>query len=96
MRRLRADPAKPAVFHLRVDTRNPGTLYAWTPAAGLFKSTDGADLWEPVTPGLPQDLQASSVIVDPRDCSVLYAGTSKGAGTGGGGLFSITVAQPER
>ena len=75
-----------------------GTWYAGSSPAGLFRSADGGDTWEPVAgfndhpmrpqwaPGLgtPGGELLHSVIVDPRDPKHLYLGISIG------GVFEST------
>jgi photosystem II stability/assembly factor-like uncharacterized protein len=68
-----------SLFTLAVVPREPSTLYAVTPL-GLFRSTNGGDVWDPVsTPtAAPWNAWASNggqvaIAVDPADSSVLYA-----------------------
>jgi photosystem II stability/assembly factor-like uncharacterized protein len=70
----------------------PGTWYAGTAPAGLFRSTDGGDQWEPVAgfndhpmnpkwaAGLatPDGEFLHSILVDPRDARHLYLAISIG------------------
>ncbi|MCE3285055.1 MAG: putative Glycosyl hydrolase, repeat [Steroidobacteraceae bacterium] len=69
-----------------------GTWYAGTSPAGLFRSDDGGETWEPVAgfndhpmhatwiqgPGSPIGQLLHSVRVDPRDTRHLYLGVSSG------------------
>jgi photosystem II stability/assembly factor-like uncharacterized protein len=64
---------------LAADPLNIGTLYAWSnlyDAGGpkLFKTTDGAASWNPANSGL-QGNQISSLVIDPRNTSNVYAAT---------------------
>jgi photosystem II stability/assembly factor-like uncharacterized protein len=74
-----------------------GTWYAGSSPAGLFRSEDGGDRWEPVggfndhpmrsrwvTFGTPDGEFLHSILVDPRDPKHLYAGISIG------GVFEST------
>src|SRR5512140_625133 len=72
----------------------PGTWYAGTSPQGLFRSEDGGVTWDPVSglnddpeyrkrfggeqDGTPDGPKLHSVLVDPRDASHLYLGTSSG------------------
>src|SRR5262249_59046875 len=55
------------------------TLYAGG-MGGVFKSTDGGETWAPPGPGLSGQLGVvQTLVIDPNDARVLYAGTnSKG------------------
>jgi photosystem II stability/assembly factor-like uncharacterized protein len=86
------------IFAFAIDPQNSGTLYAWVPrfdfppvTAGLFKSINGGMLWEAVSPGLPDGVYVRSLIIDPRNTSILYAGTSTGVlkSTDGGTNWSV-------
>lgn len=77
-----------------------GTWYAGASPAGLFRSEDGGDHWEPVAgfndhpklpvwvtgPGSPIGQLVHSIHVDPRDPKHLYLGVSSG------GVFESTDA----
>lgn len=52
-------------------------IYAGTAALGIFKSTDGGANWQAVNNGL-DDLRVRSLLADPNDPLVLYAGTREG------------------
>ncbi|MGB8327855.1 MAG: hypothetical protein WCE48_09790 [Steroidobacteraceae bacterium] len=81
------------VFWLTAGHRSlPGTWYAGTSPAGLFRSGDGGERWEPVAgfndhpmqpkwaPGLrtPDGEFLHSILVDPRDARHLYLAISIG------------------
>jgi hypothetical protein len=68
-----------------------GTWYAGSAPAGLFRSTDGGERWEPVAGfndhpmrpkwaehGTPDGLFLHSILVDPRDPRHLYVAISVG------------------
>jgi photosystem II stability/assembly factor-like uncharacterized protein len=73
---IAVDPPNPSAG-LAVDPQNPGTLYAATNGAGLFKSTDGAGSWRPVNQGLSATSVYASAI-DPQNPDTIYAETSTG------------------
>ncbi|MBS0394232.1 MAG: glycosyl hydrolase [Proteobacteria bacterium] len=70
----------------------PGRWYAGSSPAGLFRSDDAGDTWEPVAgfndhpmrsrwatgPGTPDGEFLHSILVDPRDARHLYLGISAG------------------
>ena len=67
---------------LRIDPKNPGTLYAVNIEAGIFKSTDGGENWRSVIGGLPLEenchlpttcLYVRDLAIDPRTPTTLYA-----------------------
>src|SRR4026208_128847 len=66
--------AVPGVEALTVDPRAPSTIYARTNAGSVFKSTDGAGSWRP----LSSIAGVSFLVVDPKTSSTLYASTSRG------------------
>ena len=45
---------------------------------GLYRMADGADEWEPLTRGLPQEPAVRALAVHPLDRSIVYAGTQAG------------------
>ena len=82
-----------AVFWLTAGhASEPGTWYAGSSPAGLFRSEDGGETWEPVAGfndhpmrpqwapggGTPGGELLHSVLVDPRDARHLYIGISVG------------------
>jgi hypothetical protein len=75
---------------LVIDPRQPRTLYAGGVAGGVWKSTDGAVSWRPLTDLLP-NLAIGSLAIDPANSNVLYAGTGEGYFNGdsvrGAGIF---------
>ena len=68
---------------LVIDPQNSNTLYVAI-AGRVFKSTDGAANWSEVNSGLKTLTSVTTLALDPKDPSTLYAGTS------GGGMFAIT------
>jgi len=65
------------------DPSSPGTLYACSGATnlvfgfgqGVLKSTDGGATWAPLAPGIQQDQLDGSLLADPTQPLVFYAGT---------------------
>ena len=53
---------------------NSNTIYAGTPAAGLWKTTDGGANWQGLTDNLPS-LGVSAIVVDKDDYNTIYIGT---------------------
>ena len=69
------------VRSLVIDRMNPNTVYALT-SAGLFKSTDAGSNWG-VTSPLPSNSGAiTSLVIDPRDSSKLYAANGEASAAG--------------
>ncbi|HLV01294.1 MAG TPA: SBBP repeat-containing protein, partial [Acidobacteriota bacterium] len=61
---------------LVVDPVNPAIAYAGTEQRGVFKTTDGGDLWRAVNNGLDDDgKRIFSLAIDPTDSDRLYIGT---------------------
>ena len=62
------------VNRIRVDPTNANVLYACTPGAQLFKSTDGGISWTSISNGFPT-AGVGDVAIDPSDPNTLYATT---------------------
>jgi photosystem II stability/assembly factor-like uncharacterized protein len=45
---------------------------------GLFRRAPGDEDWQPLTAGLPENVEARAFAVHPREPDVLYAGTQDG------------------
>ena len=66
---------------LAIDPASPSTIYAQAfsssspPLPGLFKSTDGGESWRAVS---SVAWRVTSLVIDPKQSSTLYAGTSQG------------------
>jgi len=73
-----AGPASAYIQQFAIDPARPGTVYAASLSAGLYKSTDGADSWRLVS---PDSAHSSYCVVSlaPEDPARVYAG---GEGTG--------------
>ena len=76
-------PTGQKILALAVDPAQPGTLYAGTYGAGVFKSTDSGGTWTAVNAGLT-NLYVFVLAVNPFSSATLYAGTH------GGGVFKST------
>ena len=75
---------------LVIDPRNPDTMYAGSVTGGVFKTTDGAQTWTPLTDMLPV-LNVGALVMDPNDSNTLYAGTGEYYQTWAGqGIFKTT------
>jgi photosystem II stability/assembly factor-like uncharacterized protein len=74
------------VHSLVVDPRQPLTLYAGMPLAGVFRSTDGGRSFSRFEQGLPPGRFAGRLRFDPARPSILYANTSAG-------LYMIDTAE---
>ncbi len=66
---------------LAIDRRNPGTVYAGTGGDGAFKTVNGGQTWAAVNTGF-SSLDLDTLIIDPQDGDVLYAGVFGGQATG--------------
>jgi len=88
-------------------TERPTRIFAaaghWTPPSGgrciggIFRRHSGAGAWEPLTRGLPENVEAHVLAVHPRDADVIYAGTQDGPyrSTDGGDTWE-RLGFPER
>jgi photosystem II stability/assembly factor-like uncharacterized protein len=74
------------VLALTIDPTNTSVIYAGTAGQGVLRSTDGGATWSEFNDGLPvystdengkrYFYAVSSVVIDPADPRVIYAGTS--------------------
>lgn len=75
---------------LLINPRNPEIMYAAGVAGGVWKTTDGGKLWQPLTDLLPT-LAVCALAFDPTNPDVIYAGTGEGYfnadATRGAGIF---------
>lgn len=62
------------VTTLAADPRDPRHLVAGTPAGGLWRSTDGGQVWQTLAPWLAAT-PLSAVAISPVDANLLIAGT---------------------
>jgi photosystem II stability/assembly factor-like uncharacterized protein len=61
---------------LAVAPSDSNVLYVGLSRRGIWKSTDRARTWQPANGNLPFPLTVTSVAVDPRRASTVYAGSS--------------------
>ena len=59
---------------VQVDPSNSSTVYIGTPAGGIWKSTDSANSWAPLSDNLPQ-IGVSGIAVDYSNSNILYIAT---------------------
>lgn len=81
---------------LVIDPADPSLMYSGGVSGGMWKTTSGGERWEPVGDDMG-NLAVNSLVMDPRDHNVLFAGTGEGyfredvRGTGlplrGNGIF---------
>jgi photosystem II stability/assembly factor-like uncharacterized protein len=89
---------------VQIDPNNPDTVYAsmwedrhgpWENAmfsgthGGIFKSTDGGNIWTQLTRGLPDDLVQAYVAIAPQNSMRLYASVATASGGGPRGSTGI-------
>lgn len=73
------------IVALAVDPVRPNILYAGT-SGGVYRSVDGADSWTKINHGLvPEDatmasmaLGVNTLLIDPNDPDIVYAGSTQG------------------
>jgi photosystem II stability/assembly factor-like uncharacterized protein len=70
-------------YALAIDPQNPDTIYAGLSyggvgAEGVYKSVDGGGSWSVSSSGLPLTQSVTSLAIDPRNSSLLYAATNRG------------------
>jgi len=64
------------VAALAVDPRNPRTVFLGAAQGGVWKTTDGGAIWQPLTDDQPS-LAIGSLALDPRNANIIYAGTGE-------------------
>ncbi|MCK5774970.1 MAG: hypothetical protein KAH25_02280, partial [Bacteroidales bacterium] len=91
------------IYKIALDKNSPTDsriLYVTSQGNGIYKTEDGGENWAPMNNGLGVDgnLNASSMIIDPNNSDILYAGFHEENTYGGssetkqGGLFKSTNA----
>jgi photosystem II stability/assembly factor-like uncharacterized protein len=69
---------------------NPSTIWAGSVGGGIWRTQDGGQSWSPVDDFLA-NLAVTSMVMDPNDPDLIYAGTGEGFGNldalRGGGIF---------
>jgi photosystem II stability/assembly factor-like uncharacterized protein len=69
-------------------TNNSDLLYVGTSDGQIFRSSDGAKTWRRLKPGLERrGLSVDSLVIDPRDSQIIYAGVWAIAREEEGGVF---------
>jgi photosystem II stability/assembly factor-like uncharacterized protein len=84
---------------LAIDVLTPSTLYAGTPAGGLFKSVDAGTRWFAVDAGLPKDAAGayvSALATHPERPGAVYAATSQGLFMSADGASTWTTSRFRR
>lgn len=78
---------------LLIHPTTPSTMWAGAVAGGIWKTTDGGASWSPKA-DLLVNIAVNSVLLDPRNPDVLYAGTGEGFfnadGVRGAGIMKST------
>jgi photosystem II stability/assembly factor-like uncharacterized protein len=77
--RLGAQSNVPTIWSLAVDPSDPHILFAGTRPAGVYRSRDGGQQWEPLTVDITHECAigtpfVTSVMVDPEDHHMIWAG----------------------
>lgn len=62
---------------IRVHPTDPNTLFACTPASGLWKSTNGGTSWAPISDAISA-LGCTDVAIDPSNTNTMYLATGDG------------------
>jgi len=74
-------------------TATPRTIWAGGVSGGIWKSTNGGDTWTTNTDRLA-NLAVTSMVIDPANANILYAGTGEGFSVGdaviGNGILKTT------
>ena len=65
-------PSGGAVSQVEIDPQRPGTMYAGTLGAGVFKSVDGGAHWSRASNGLPPDTLVLQMELAPSQPSTVY------------------------
>ena len=67
-------PGKGRVNFILIDPTDDQKIYLGAPAGGLWKTTNGGQLWIPLTDNLPQ-IGVSAIALSPTDSNTIYIGT---------------------
>jgi photosystem II stability/assembly factor-like uncharacterized protein len=65
---------QPSIFVMVVDPFDPQLIYAGSPSAGVFRSTDGGKTWEQAAAGMDPNAQIMDLRPDTGRSGILYAG----------------------
>ncbi|KHK03765.1 WD40/YVTN/BNR-like repeat-containing protein [Desulfovibrio sp. TomC] len=78
-----------------IDPATPATMYIGGVAGGVWKTTNAGTTWTPLT-DLLSNLAVCSMAMDPKNSSIIYAGTGEGYynvdAVRGAGIFKTTNA----
>jgi hypothetical protein len=74
-----------AVQAIAVDPTHPNIMYVGSPNGGIWKTTDNAATWMPLTDQF-RSLSISALAIDPTNSNIIYAGTGSRSSTFEGGL----------
>jgi uncharacterized protein (TIGR03437 family) len=78
---------------LLIHPTNPEIMYAASVSGGVWKTTNGGQLWSPLA-DLITNIAVNSLVMDPKNPSVIYAGTGEGyfniGFVRGAGIFRTT------
>lgn len=81
---------------LLIDPNNPSIMYTAAVGGGVWKSTDAGGSWNQLTDLKLPNIAVASLAMDPKNSSILYAGTGEGVFNGdairGTGIFVSTDA----
>jgi len=69
--------ARDTITAIAIDPKDPDVLYASMKSAGIYKSIDGGLSWRPAHHGLG-NAHVGSLLIDPQNPQILYAGTMGG------------------
>jgi photosystem II stability/assembly factor-like uncharacterized protein len=62
----------PSIWVMTIDPFNPQLIYAGSPRAAVFRSSDGGQTWEQAAAGMPPNLQVMDLIPDTERTGILY------------------------
>lgn len=75
---------------LLIHPQNPNLIYAAGVSGGVWKTANGGASWAPIGDLLP-NIAVNSMVMDPKNSNVIYAGTGEGyfnfGGVRGAGIF---------
>ena len=69
------------------DPANGQVFYVGTESAGVYKTADAGETWQPARSGLPPAGKVISLQVDPQNPNIVYAGTGAYASTDAVGII---------
>ena len=65
------------VRSIAINPLNPNTIYCGSVSGGIWKSTNAGGSWAPTT-DLASNLVIGTMVIDPTDTTIIYAGTGEG------------------